>query len=354
MNATDDSRPGTRPGRAEMRRARLARDATYDGVFWVGVKTTGIFCRPSCPARPPKEENVLYLDTIRAGEDAGLRACKRCRPTETDGRRPPLVREVMALSEAHLDSRLPDAELARRGYDPVRVRRAFRRELGVTFQAYHRARRMGVAVERLRAGEAPLDVAFDSGYESASGFTEEFKRRYRATPGKVEGVSEVRVRSIESPIGKLELGATPRGICLCEFADRRALPRELRDIERHFGVPLVPGTNEHLDRLEAELAEYFAGARRDFTVALDTFGTAFQREVWAALREIPWGETRGYGELAAALGKPGAARAVGRANGSNRVAIVIPCHRVIQADGGLRGYGGGLWRKRWLLERERG
>ena len=164
-------------------------------------------------------------------------------------------------------------------------------------------------------------------------------------------------RSVPSPLGTLLLGATPRGVCLCEFHDRRALPTEMADLERRFGPPALgvapAGPAAHLDLLEAELAAYFAGTLRAFTVALDTPGTPFERSVWDALLAIPHGETRSYGDVARRLGNAGASRAVGRANGANRVSIVVPCHRVIESTGALRGYGGGLDRKRWLLDHER-
>lgn len=161
-----------------------------------------------------------------------------------------------------------------------------------------------------------------------------------------------RTRVIPSPLGDLIAAATPGGLCLLEFTDRRGLPGSIARLEAAFGAPLTPGDSPHLDRVEAELGAYFRGETRRFETPLDLVGTAFQRRVWAALLEIPCGETRGYGRLASALDRPGAARAVGRANGANCVAIVVPCHRVVQADGGLRGYGGGLARKRWLLDHE--
>lgn len=157
---------------------------------------------------------------------------------------------------------------------------------------------------------------------------------------------------VESPLGPMLAVASDAGLTLLEFTNRRALPTELRDAERQFGVAVEPGTNAHLERTRAELAEYFAGARREFTVALDLRGTAFQRRVWGLLLAIPCGSTRSYGDVARELGDAGASRAVGMANGKNRVAILVPCHRVIQSDGSLCGYGGGLERKRWLLERE--
>jgi AraC family transcriptional regulator of adaptative response/methylated-DNA-[protein]-cysteine methyltransferase len=162
------------------------------------------------------------------------------------------------------------------------------------------------------------------------------------------------VKTVDSPVGPLLLGATERGVCLCEFADRGGRARiEKRLFERHKRTA-VDGDSPHIATLERQLAEYFAGTRRDFDLPLDLAGSPWQRKVWDGLLSIPFGETRGYGELAEALGKPGGARAVGRANGENYVAIVVPCHRVIEAGGGLRGYGGGLERKRWLLEHESG
>ncbi len=162
------------------------------------------------------------------------------------------------------------------------------------------------------------------------------------------------MKTVDSPVGPLLLGATERGVCLCEFADRGGRARiEKRLLERHKRT-VVDGESPHIVTLERQLAEYFAGKRRDFDLPLDLAGSPWQRQVWSGLLTIPFGETRGYGELAEALGKPGAARAVGRANGENYVAIVVPCHRVIEAGGGLRGYGGGLERKRWLLEHESG
>jgi AraC family transcriptional regulator of adaptative response/methylated-DNA-[protein]-cysteine methyltransferase len=158
---------------------------------------------------------------------------------------------------------------------------------------------------------------------------------------------------LRSPLGPLVAGATNDGVCLLEFTDRRMLETQFRTIQRLFAAPLVPGTNEHLRRLEYELAEYFAGARREFSVPLEYPGTEFQRRVWDELLQIPYGETRSYEQLARSVGNPRAVRAVGRANGLNRIAIVIPCHRVVNKSGQLGGYGGGLRRKEWLLDLER-
>jgi AraC family transcriptional regulator of adaptative response/methylated-DNA-[protein]-cysteine methyltransferase len=224
----------------------------------------------------------------------------------------------------------------------------------MTFDAYCRARRLGHAFEQLREG-ADLDTAaFDSGFESLSGFREAFSRHFGTPPGRGRAGECIRVAWVRTPLGPMIAGASDGGLCLLEFTDRRMLERQLAILGRRFRLPLVPGESEHLSRAKDELAEYFAGRRREFGVPLRVVGSEFQQKVWAELQRIPYAETRSYGDVARAVGSPDAIRAVGQANGMNRIAIVIPCHRVVNADGRLGGYGGGLWRKQRLLALERG
>ena len=197
------------------------------------------------------------------------------------------------------------------------------------------------------------DAVFESGYLSHSGFREAFTRTFGATPGKGEAVDSVAIAWIESPLGPLIAGADERGVCLLEFSDRRMLEAQLQTLARRLRRPLVPGEHGHLDRLRSELAEYFDGKREAFDVPLHAPGTPFQERVWSALLDIPFGELRSYEQIAVAIGAPKAVRAVGRANGMNRIAIVIPCHRVVGKDGTPTGYGGGIWRKQRLLDLER-
>lgn len=342
----------TLPPRPEMERATLARDASYDGLFFLAVKTTGIFCRPSCPAKKPRPENVVFYPSPKEALFAGYRPCKRCRPLEADGRPPEWVAGLLSAIEREPGQRLDDGELRRRGLEPARVRRFFLKEYGMTFHAYRRARRLGGALELIRRGERPEDAGWDSGYESASGFRDAFARTFGAAPGQVKGADCVRLAWVESPVGPLLLGATERGVALLEFTDRRALEAQLATLRRRLARPLVPGTNAWIERAKGELAEYFAGTRREFELPIDAPGTPFEEAVWGELRRIPYGETRSYEDLALALDRPGGSRAVGQANGRNRVAIVIPCHRVVNKGGELGGYGGGLWRKRFLLDLE--
>jgi AraC family transcriptional regulator, regulatory protein of adaptative response / methylated-DNA-[protein]-cysteine methyltransferase len=338
----------------EMERAFADHDASYDGVFYVGVRSTGIFCRPSCPARRPLPENVLFLATPKEALFAGFRPCKRCKPMHTDGRPPEWVEALLAQVEEAPSRRLKDADLRVMGLEPARVRRYFQRAYGMTFQAYCRGRRMGRALEQIREGTGLDDVILGHGYESHSGFREAFVRTFGAPPGKSQETGRLDVAWIESPLGPLVAGATEEGICLLEFTDRRMLEAQFRTLRRLFKRAVVPGSNAHLRKLQEELTAYFSGTLKRFTVPLVYPGTAFQRRIWEELLAIPYGRTRSYEEMAAAAGSPGASRAAGTANGMNRIAILIPCHRVVNKDGKLGGYGGGLWRKQRLLDLERG
>jgi len=335
-----------------MERAYLERDASYNGVFFVAVRTTTIFCRPTCPARKPLPKNVEYFPTARAALSAGYRPCKRCRPLEPDDR-PEWVSQLLADVERDPTSRITDADLKKRGIDPATARRYFQAQYGMTFQAYTRARRLAGALSRIREGAALDTVVFDSGYESHSGFRDAFTRTFGETPGSDLNGECVLLSWLRTPLGPLVAGATAEGVCLLEFTDRRMLETQFATVRRLFSGSIVPGSNRHLDVLERELAGYFSGALKKFTVPLVYPGTPFQRRVWEQLLTIPYGETRSYEQLATAIGNPEAVRAVGHANGLNRISILIPCHRVINKDGKLGGYGGGLRRKQYLLELER-
>lgn len=341
------------PPVAEMERARLARDQSYDGIFWLGVRTTGILCKPSCPARSPLARNVEYFPSIKAALFAGYRPCKRCRPLETAGTNPDWVEKLLARLRSAPEERIRDGDLRGLGIEPARARRYFQQHYGMTFHAFARGWRLRGAFQLLKKG-ADLDhVALGHGYESHSGFREAFQRLVGTPPGRSRENDCVTISWIESPLGPLVCGATDAGVCLLEFSDRRMLETQFETLRQRFGA-ILPGTHPLLNQLRDELAEYFAGKRREFTVPLTYPGSPFQTRVWNALREIGYGETRSYEQLAWSVGAPKASRAVGHANGQNRIAIVIPCHRVVNKDGKLGGYGGGLWRKQLLLNLERG
>ncbi|MGE5235792.1 MAG: bifunctional transcriptional activator/DNA repair enzyme AdaA [Acidobacteriota bacterium] len=333
-------------------RAFTERDPTFDGLFFTGVTTTGIFCRPTCRARKPRRENVVFFAAARDALLAGYRPCLLCRPVEPPETTPDPIRRLLAEVEADPALRLRDADLRERGIEPAALRRWFKRHHGLTFQAYARALRIGAAFGQIQQGETATSAAFDHGWSSLSGFGEAFKKVVGGPPSRV-AAGVIAVTRVETPLGPMLAGASDAGVCLLEFVDRRMVETQLARISERFDAALVPGSHPFLDRLDEELRCYFAGELQRFTVPLDLRGTPFQEKVWRGVLSIPYGRTRSYAEQAINLGMPRAVRAVARANGDNRMAIIIPCHRVVGADGSLTGYGGGLWRKRWLLDLER-
>ncbi|MFN6570658.1 methylated-DNA--[protein]-cysteine S-methyltransferase [Dendronalium sp. ChiSLP03b] len=340
------------PSPTEMEQAFYRKDASYDGVFFVAVRTTGIFCRPSCPSRP-KPENIEFFTTIRDAVFAGYRPCKRCHPTEVYGALPDWVMSLMQRLEATPNAKITSAELRSLGITPERVRRWFREHYGMTFAEWCRGRRLADAFTRIREGAELDDVVFANGYESHSGFREAFSKTFGVSPGQSQNEDYIATQILETPLGVLLVGAVSQGICLIEYTDRRMLEHNYAEICKRFGYPVLPVTNNQIEHLRDELCDYFTGKLTKFTVPLVVHGTAFQERVWSELQRIPYGKTISYDEQAHQIGQPTAVRAVARANGMNRINILIPCHRVIGKDGQLTGYGGGLWRKRLLLELER-
>lgn len=341
------------PAQAEMLRAFEARDADYDGVFFTGVRTTGIFCRTTCPARKPKRENIEFFPNASEALAAGYRPCRRCRPLAAAGQPPEDLQRVLDVIDRDPSQRITDADLRELGVHPDRARRWFLRHHGMTFHAYARARRLGGALGAIRDGSQVARAAFEHGYESLSAFNHSFRKVLGAAPLAKRDAPVVVLHHIPTPLGAMIAGATDEEVVLLEFHDRRMLETQLKILGKRLGCTWVPGTNAVLGELERELTAYFDGTLGGWSVPFARIGTEFQRAVWDALIAIPAGHTQSYGEVARALGKPTAVRAVARANGANRIAILIPCHRVIGADGSLTGYGGGLWRKKRLLELER-
>lgn len=336
----------------EMLRAFKERDSSYEGVFYTGVKTTGIFCRPTCSAKKPRPENVEFFATGSEAMYAGYRPCLRCKPMD-HGCPSELVERLRRALEEEPTGKISDGDLRAMGIDPSTARRQFQRHFGMTFHAYHRARRMGMALQKVRNGESVIDAQLDEGFESGSGFRDAFSKVFGTPPSDARNASAILARWIDTPLGSMLALATDAGLQLLEFTDRRGLEREIAQLRKHTGAAVVPGDHKYLDAIASELAEYFDGKRTEFTVPLAPHGSEFQRKTWDELTRIPPGCTRSYSDMASRIGMPQAVRAIGRANGSNVLAIVIPCHRVIRADGTLCGYGGGIWRKQWLLDHER-
>jgi AraC family transcriptional regulator, regulatory protein of adaptative response / methylated-DNA-[protein]-cysteine methyltransferase len=341
------------PPNETMYRALAARDSSFEGIFFAGVRTTGIFCRPTCSAKKPARENVEFFPTPNEALLGGYRPCLRCRPMDPQTRPPQLIERLRAEIEKAPGGRLTDKELSALAIDPSTARRQFKRHYGMTFQAYHRARRMGLALREVRRGSRVVVAQNGSGFESASGFREAFTRIFGDPPTTAKERNALFAERIETPLGTMVAVADDEGLRLLEFADRRALEREIPILRRRLHTNVVPGEHPVLQTTRAQLADYFSGKNLEFDLPLAPVGSDFQMRAWKILQSIPAGETRSYSWMAERMKIPGARRAVGRANGTNMMCIVIPCHRVIRADGTLCGYGGGLWRKKWLLDHER-
>ena len=337
----------------EFWRALQSRDTSYEGIFFLGVKTTGIFCRPICSARKPLRKNVEFFPGKVEALHAGFRPCLRCKPMHTTGEVPTLVEKLRKQIEGDPAGRLRERDLIGMGIDPSTARRQFQRYFGMSFQSYHRARRMGSALAAVRKGINVLDTQLDHGFESSSGFRDAFGKLFGTAPSKSSGVLCLLSKWIESPLGAILALADDDGLYVFDWVDRRGLEREIVRLRAKTKFVIVPGSHRVLDQATLEIAEYFEGKRKSFTLPLAPRGTDFQRRVWDALLNIPAGETRSYADIARSIDQPSAVRAVARANGDNFRGIIIPCHRVIGSDGSLTGYGGGLARKQWLLDHEK-
>jgi len=336
-----------------MYRALVNRDSSFEGIFYIGVRTTGIFCRPTCTAKKPARENVDFFATPGEALGSGYRPCLRCHPLDSNARPPKLIERLRAEVERAPGGRLTDKELAAIAIDPSTARRQFKRHYGMTFQAYHRARRMGLALTDVRRGGRVDEARNGSGFESESGFREAFTKIFGEPPTNAKSRAPLFAQRIDTPLGAMIAVADDQGLRLLEFIDRRATERELSILRKRLRMNVVPGEHRCLTATHQQLADYFSGNNLEFDIPLAPVGSAFQLRAWKILQSIPVGETRSYSWMAKRLGDENARRAVGRANGTNMICIVIPCHRVIRADGTLCGYGGGLWRKKWLLDHER-
>jgi AraC family transcriptional regulator of adaptative response/methylated-DNA-[protein]-cysteine methyltransferase len=346
------------PSLAVMQRAFARKDPSFDGTFFVAVKTTSIFCRPVCRAKPPRIENVEFFPTAQDALYHGYRPCKLCRPLDSGSHPPELVERLMKLVEQDPTRRLTERDLRQMKIDPTTARRQFRAYCRTTFAAYQRARRMGLALRDVRDGASVIGAQISAGFESSSGFRDAFAKMFGTNASNARDVNILTAKWLTTPLGPMLAIANDDGIALFDFIDRKGLERAIGRLRSRCGTRgkpaiIVPGDHRHLAELETQMTEYVAGARREFDLKLAVCGSDFEMRSWEFLRTIPFGQTRSYRDEAIALKQPNAIRAVGRANGMNYLAIVIPCHRVIGANGDLTGYGGGLARKRWLLDHER-
>lgn len=325
------------------------RDRAMDGLFVGCVATTGIYCKPSCAARHPKRENIQFQPDPAAARAAGFRACLRCRPDEV-GRDRIAVERAIAFIEAAEETPLLEAIAAHAGYAPHHFHRLFKRETGLTPAAYARGVRAGRLRQALDRKGSVTDAIYEAGYNAPSRAYADAQAHLGMTPTAWKdggrGVT-IRWRTVESSLGPMLVAATGRGLCRISFGEG------VSDLRARFPHADLQPADAALDAMAARVAALVDDPASGADLPTDIGGTAFQQAVWAALRAIPPGETRSYGDVAAAIGRPGAVRAAGTACGDNNLAILIPCHRVVRSDGSMGGYAWGLDRKQALLAKEK-
>lgn len=329
-------------------RIALAKDRRFDGCFVTGVLSTGIYCRPSCPARAPKRENVRFFARPEDAEAAGLRACLRCRPEAQARDEAAVVRGLALLRESEEAVSLEQLASAV-GYSPTHFQKVFKRAVGLSPAAYMRALRLERAADALSAGEKVTDALYDAGYSAPSRFYAASERLGMTPSVWAAGGRGVTIHwaVVGTSLGPMLVAATAKGVCRLSFDEG------CEALTARFPNAVLTEGGESFAALLQQVVDAVESPGSDHAVPLDVQGTAFQEAVWQELRRIPPGETRSYAQIAAAVGKPGAVRAAGSANGANNVAVLIPCHRVIRSDGSLGGYAYGLAIKQALLDKER-
>jgi len=328
------------------------KESLFEGVFITAVKTTGVFCRPSCRAKKPKAENVIFYDTPQQALQNGFRPCKICKPMELEGETPKYIKSIIEELHENPFLKIKDFDLRQKGIEPSQIRRWFKKHHNMTFHSYQRMLRINKASNQIKGGNSVTDTAYGLGYESLSGFNEGCQLIFGKSPQKIKDCTIINIIRFPTKLGPMFACATEQGICLLEFTDRRMLETEFKDLCKRLNAVILPGKNEYLNLVQIQVSEYLDGKRKEFTIPIHSPGTDFQQSVWKMLQQIPYGETRSYKEQAMIMNKPKAIRAVASANGYNRIAFIIPCHRVIGSDGDLKGYGGGLVRKKYLLNLE--
>jgi O-6-methylguanine DNA methyltransferase len=334
-------------------KALLNRDPSYVGIFYVGVKTTSVFCISICRARKPKFERVEFYTTFKEALDSGYRPCKICKPTENANETPKQVETAISMVQKNPKEKISDYQLKQNGISPDLVRRWFNKNYGMTFHSFQRMYRINNAFQELKEGKGATALAFDAGYESLSGFGYTYKKVIGKSPRNSVEKTIILISRLTTPLGPMFVCATDNGICLLEFVDRKKLETEFKDLQKLLNAKIIAGENQHIKQAKKEIDEYFNGQRKTFDVTLQMVGTDFQKLVWDGLKEIQYGKTSTYQLQAARTNKPKTVRAVASANGFNRISIIVPCHRVIGKNGNMTGYGGGIERKRWLIEHER-
>ena len=357
-NSTKQSnaRPGNdQPGDEERWNTIAARDASHDGEFVFAVSTTGVYCRPSCPARRPRRENVTFFPRPEQAEKAGFRACLRCHPRSFSGNpQSDSAKEICRYIEQHLDEPITLERLGKVfRQSPFHLQRRFKAVLGITPREYADSCRLRLLKRNLQAGDNVTRAMYDAGYGSSSRLYEKTASQLGMTPDKYRRgaiAASIRYACADSPLGRMLIAATDRGICAIQFA--RSDGELLEGLKREFPFAVRKPDNGGLQSWVAALLSKMTGKELNAALPLDIRATAFQRRVWTYLQSIPFGATRSYGDVAKAIGQPSASRAVARACAMNPIAVAIPCHRVVREDGNISGYSWGVQRKKKLLEME--
>jgi AraC family transcriptional regulator, regulatory protein of adaptative response / methylated-DNA-[protein]-cysteine methyltransferase len=336
----------------EYYQALIDKNTEYEGIFYVGVKTTGIFCRPTCPARKPKFENCKFFETPKQALLASFRPCQRCQPLSRPNQVSSIIQTLVNTVEKNPEKRWKEQDFRELAIDTSTARRQFKKRFGMTFVEYARARRMGIAMKQIREGNTIIDTQISTGYESSSGFRNAFSKIMGAAPTRASP-QILKAAWLDTRLGPMIAIADDNGLYLLEFIDRRGLEREVERLRKKLRTAIIPGETSVIKSIESELTHYFEGKDLVFNTPIHFTGSPFQKMVWERLRKIPPGETRSYLEIAKSINMPTACRAVAQANGANPLVIIVPCHRVINTNGELGGYSGGVVRKQWLLEHER-
>jgi AraC family transcriptional regulator of adaptative response/methylated-DNA-[protein]-cysteine methyltransferase len=354
-------RNSTKPRQAEPEdgsrwSAVMARDSAHDGTFVFAVATTGVYCRPSCPARRPRRENVTFFSSPERAEKAGFRACLRCRPRSFSGNpQSDSAKEICRYIEQHLDEPITLDRLGKAfRQSPFHLQRRFKAALGITPREYADSCRLRLLKRNLQAGDNVTRAMYDAGYGSSSRLYEKTASQLGMTPDKYRRgaiAATVRYAIADSPLGRMLIAATDKGVCAIQFA--RSDGELIEGLKREFPFAVRKADEGGLQNWVAALLEKMAGKELNAALPLDIRATAFQRRVWTYLQSIPFGATRSYIEVAKGIGQPSASRAVARACATNPVAVAIPCHRVVREDGGISGYRWGVERKKRLLELEK-
>lgn len=331
--------------------ALVEKNPHYDGVFFAGITSTGIFCHATCKAKKPKFENCEFFLTAEEALLSGYRPCKRCNPLSYPHEIPEEILKMVETVEADPTKRWKEQDFERLGIHSATARRKFKDIYGMTFVQYARSRRMGIAFNEILKGKKVIDQQLEAGYESPSAFNDAFTK-IMGNPPKRANVLLLYANIITTPLGRMISITNESYLFLLEFMDRRGLEKEIEKLRLKHNARIVTGETEINKSVVEQLGRYFSKQQTHFTIPLYLDGTPFQKKVWHELQQIPAGETRNYQDIALSLGDPHYVRAVGNANGANQISIIIPCHRVIKTSGELGGYGGGVHRKKYLLNLE--